>query len=631
MCGIIGFNFEDRALAKKMLDLTNHRGPDDRALFVSKGFTLGMNRLSIIDLKKGLYPIHNEEQTLFLVFNGEIYNYLELKSKLEKQGHKFYTNCDAEVIVHLYEEHGQDCVKHLNGMFAIALFDTTNNQLFLARDRLGIKPLYYHFDGQNMIFASEAKNILLLPGFKKTVNNDALAYYLTFRCNSSSETMFKNIHKLKPAHTLIFSKNKIRISKYWDFKIKNTHTDQNQIQQEIITRLKSSIKKRLMSDVPLGAYISGGVDSGSIVSIMSQLSDQPVKTFSVLFEEESEKKLSGARYLAHHYETDHHELVIGDESAKLLPNIVWSTDEPLCDPTCIPTYLLAQESKKKVTVVLTGDGSDEQFAGYEQFRMLLLHYKIARKFPCLARAIIPPLIRKVPKPILNSGFKYASALGDKGIDRFSDFITTNDKSESYLSIVSIFNEKEKFNLLNKYYDNHMKIIKNHFDTSNDYLSQLLRVDLEMMLTEDILMKTDKSTMAWSTEARVPFLDHNLWEYSMQIDSKLKLWKGIDKYILRKSLPRLVPKQITSRKKDRFFVPIDSWLQGEFGETAKQLLSEKEIKTTKVFKPKHIKKILHDFEHSKLYYSRQLWALLCFQMWHKIFFQRDFTKKSSLRF
>lgn len=629
MCGIIGFNFEDRALAKKMLDLTEHRGPDDQALFKSNGFTLGMNRLSIIDLKKGIYPIHNEDQTIFLVFNGEIYNYLELKSKLEKKGHKFCTDCDAEVIVHLYEKYGTQFLKYLNGMFAIAVLDTEKNKLFLARDRLGIKPLYYFFEDDRFAFSSEAKSILLMD-IEKKVNNRALSYYLTFRCNSSSETMFKNIYKLKPGYCLEYSDKGIRVHKYWDFNIKNTHKNQDRIQKEIVTRLKSSIKKRMMSDVPLGAYISGGIDSGSIVAIMSQFSQEPVKTFSVLFDEEKEEKLSGARFLAQHYETDHHELVIGQDSAKLLPNIVWHTDEPLCDPTCIPMYLLAQESKKKVSVVLTGDGSDEQFAGYEQFKIIMMH-NYAKKIPLLVRTIIPPVIKSIPKQVLNSGFKYASALGDKGIERFSRFITTNNKTESYLSVVSIFDEKEKFNLLKEYSDDQVKFIEKKFASKKRYLNQLLRVDLELMLAEGILMKTDKSTMGWSTEARVPFLDHNLWEYSMQIDSKLKLRRGIDKYILRKSLSQIVPKKVTSRKKDRFFVPIDSWLQGEFGEIAKQMLSKKEIAKTGVFKHSQVRKILNDFKNSRLYYSRQLWALLCFQMWHKIYFQRDFTKKSSLRF
>ncbi|MBS3114532.1 asparagine synthase (glutamine-hydrolyzing) [Candidatus Woesearchaeota archaeon] len=639
MCGICGFTWEDKKLLKQMADRIRHRGPDDEGYYTDKNISLANRRLSIIDLsKKGKQPIFNEDKSICVVFNGEIYNFQEIKQELEKKRHRFYSNTDTEVIVHSYEEYGEKCLEYFNGMFAFALWDSKKKKLFIARDRHGIKPLYYTLLKDKLIFASEIKSILLNEEVKRIVNYEALHYFLSFRCNSTQETMFKGIYKLPPAHYLTYSNDKLQIKKYWEQKFEPLYKSEDYYAKLILKKLEESVKLQLISDVPLGAYISGGIDSTTVVALMSKLGVKDIKTFTVSFglgEEYDEAKY--ARHVADYFGTDHKEITVTPNTAKLLPEMVWHLDEPMADPTCIPVYLLSKEIKKYATVILTGDGGDEQFGGYLQFKFMKLHKKL-RVVPKHIREVIPLTVKYVPKGILNIFFKYSRDLGDKGIDRLSKFILTNDDAEAYLYLMGIFNEEEKkevYSQKSKEFTEKIDIAdyfnKKFFSKKYPYMTNVIRLDTEMILVEDMLMKADKSTMAFSVEERVPFLDHNISEISSRIPPDLKLKNFNEKYILKKAVRDLVPKQTIRRKKVNFFVPIDQWFSGEILEISKQMLSKEEIKKQGIFDYRYIDKAWTNYKKSRLFYARQLWSVLCFSIWNKMFIEdnmMEFSEKKA---
>ncbi len=365
MCGIVGFNWEDKSLARRMTEVITHRGPDDVALFTDSGISLGMRRLSIIDLKKGIYPLTNENEDIFVVFNGEIYNFQKLKAFLESKGHRFRTNCDGEVIVHAYEEFGDNFLSYLNGMFAICVYDQKRKELILARDRVGIKPLYYYFNNGHLVFASEIKSILELSTVKREINKQALNQYLSLRYNSGEETFFKNIFRLESGHFMKFDlrdKNMV-ISKYWWLRLdQEERLSEAEYEKKVLELLKDSVKKQLISDVPLGVFLSGGLDSSAIVALMRELrdeekSDAPIRTYSVGFAKgEKVNETSYAKRVSELFKTEHQEFLLEPDVAKALPKIVWHCDEPLSDPALVPVYFLSEQAKKSSTVILTGDG-----------------------------------------------------------------------------------------------------------------------------------------------------------------------------------------------------------------------------------------------------------------------------------
>ncbi|MEK6900782.1 MAG: asparagine synthase (glutamine-hydrolyzing), partial [Nanoarchaeota archaeon] len=442
MCGIVGFSgFEDTKLLQEMTSLLSHRGPDQSGSYTDEFVSLGHRRLSIIDLSEdGKQPMSNEDDTIWIVFNGEIYNYKELRVKLEERKHTFKSKTDTEVIIHAYEEYGEKCVELFNGDFAFAIYDVNKKSLFMARDRLGIKPLYYTVVDGHFYFASEIKAILSSPEVKRKVNVQALNFYLTFFANPLAETMFQGIYKLLPGHTLRWEQGKVTIEKYWDLEMKPQKMSLSTAQEELQRLLRDSVEKRLMSDVPLGVYLSGGVDSGSVVSLMSTFSEK-IKTFSVGFEGHSE--LSQAKITADYFNTDHTEMVLGTDAIKALPEVVWHQDEPMGDPTSIPTYFLSQEAKKNVTVVLTGEGADEQFAGYEQEKFMMLHQQYVRKLPAWMRKSMLLPLQKLPAQSLTPLFKYMGSLGEEGKRRLQEFVLANEPVEALMNIISLFTEEEK--------------------------------------------------------------------------------------------------------------------------------------------------------------------------------------------
>jgi len=403
--------------------------------------------------------------------------------------------------------------------------------------------------------------------------------------------------------------------------------DKKYFSNKLKSLLDDSVKLRLISDVPYGAYLSGGVDSGTIVSLMKKHSNQSIKTFSVGFEEEEHTEINEARFLAERLHTDHHELLINEKSIKHLPKIIYQADEPMSDPTSIPIYFLSEYAKKYCTVILTGEGADELFAGYPQYKFMKAHQLFIKKLPLILRKNIPLILKKIPPNILNKGFKFASSLGEKGIQRFSNFINTNNYSKQYLNQISIFNEKEQNELLNKktnLYEKYNAYFKN--TKHQNIVKNCQELDFKEPMVEDLLMKVDKNIMIFSIEGRVPFLDHRIVKLSAEMPPNLKL-RGFlrDKYILRKTVRNLIPKKTMKRKKKHFFVPIDNWFKEELSSLKKELLSKRRINKQKIFNPNYIKKINKNFNKSKLFYSRQLWSLIIFQIWHKQYIENEKIK------
>lgn len=622
MCGIAGFaGLNDKDLLGKMCDVISHRGPNDKGYFLDKDIGLGNRRLSIIDIKGGHQPIHNEDESIWITFNGEIYNFLELKKELESKGHKFYTNSDTEVIIHTYEEYGYSFVEKLRGIFAFAIWDDTKKQLLLVRDRLGVKPLYYTiFDGK-ILFGSEIKSILQYNGVKRKINFKALNYFLTLRYVPGPDTIFDKIHKLQPSNILIWRDNKISIKRYWSLKLEPSNYSENFYTQRLYELLKEAVRTELMSEVPLGVYLSGGIDSTVITTLMSQVSQEEIKTFSVGFGDERTDELNYARIVSENFGTSHNEFIIKPKAMKFLPEIIWHFDEPIADPAAIPVYLLSELAKKYVTVVLTGEGGDELFAGYEQYKILYNAKKYTRFIP---NKFISKVLSVTPESLLDHFFKYSSSLGIEGKKRAIGCFDMINKDilESYLKIVSIFDDSELKKVIKSQetfpvkekYEKYFKNVE-----LKNILNKLLLLETEIQLPDNFLMKDDKMTMAYSIEARVPLLDHKLVEFVATIPPSLKLRGMKDKYILRKLMSKFTP-VIMKRKKQRFFVPIDTWLGGELWEVTNQILSKENIEKTGIFNYNYIKHIIDNFKTSKLFYSRQIWNLLNFEIWRRVFIE-----------
>jgi len=628
MCGIIGFNWDDSILLKKILKKINYRGPDGFGVFSDDKVSLGHRRLSILDLSSnGRQPMSNEDGTIWITFNGEIYNFQELKESLIKKGYKFKSDTDTEVIIHLYEEEGIECLKKFNGMFAFCIYDSRSKLFFLARDRFGIKPLYYSLQKDKFIFCSEIKGILESPFFFKKIDLSPLNYFLSFRANTSEDSFFSGIKKLSPGSYLIFDlkSKKIRIKKnYWSLSFSPENSSFNYFSSKLREELERSVKNQMVSDVPYGAFLSGGVDSGTIVSLMSQFSEKPVETFSVGFDNSSDE-LNEAKYLSEKFQTNHHELIIKKDSIKFLPEIIYHLDEPMSDPTSIPTFLLSKYTKKFVTVVLTGEGSDEIFCGYPQYKFMKLRNNIFIKNINKLANPISSISKKIPPHFLNIGFRFASELGEKGIERFNNFLSSKNLSTQYLNLVSLFNEEEKKELLRFKSLDFYTQFKNQFNKKN-ILNSCMAFDFKGNMVEDLLMKLDKNAMAFSLEGRVPFLDNYIVSLMSRAPEKFKL-KGFskDKFILRKSFSNIVPKPTVNRKKKHFFVPINEWMESELSGLREDLFSEKYLKTQGIFNPLYFKKILKGFKNSRLFYSRQLWSLLTFQIWYKQFIENEKIK------
>ena len=611
MCGITGIYGEgNKQLIKKMTDIISHRGPDDKGYYVDKDISLGNRRLSIIDVKGGHQPIHNEDETLWITYNGEIYNFKEIGEELEKRGHKFYTDTDTEVVVHAYEEWGENCLKKFNGMFAFAIWDSKKKKLFLARDRIGIKPLYYTIVGdgkdRKLVFGSEIKSILIYPGIKREIDLKVLHDYLSFKHAPPERTMFLGINKVPPGYFLTIEKNNIKLKQYWDLNFEeSTHNEIFYI-EKIKELLEDSVRRRLMSEVPLGVYLSGGVDSSSIVAIMSKFVND-IQTFTVGFgQDDRHSELSLARETSEIFGTNHHEVRLNQDDYKLLPKLVEHMDEPIADPASLALYKLSEMTKKHVTVVLTGAGGDEQFGGYSTYKLGLLHQKL----------------RNTPKPIKSLIYR-ASSLAPRRIKMGMNFVlNSNDYMECFLRAKCMLEEKEKYDL----YSDEIKSKLKNYNSLNEQkkyfkfspLNSMMYYDNKTHLVEDILTINDKMTMGFSIEARVPILDHRIINLAATMPKKLKIngWK--EKYIFRKTMKEILPKKIIKRRKRPFRMPFDTYFKENLKEIAENILSEKNVKKRGYFKYKPIKKIVQKHINGNRHNSYQLFNLLVFEYWYRSF-------------
>jgi asparagine synthase (glutamine-hydrolysing) len=605
-------------LLRQMCTVIKHRGPDDEGIFLDDHIGLGMRRLSIIDLETGHQPIHNEDESIWIVFNGEIYNYRELRQFLEEKNHRFYTSSDTEVLIHLYEELGDDCVTMLNGMFAFAIWDANKKKILLARDRIGIKPLHYVILSNKLIFGSELKSILQDTDVKREVNLTALHHFLAFEYVPAPETMFEGIKKLLPGHVLSCEKGNVSVRKYWDLKFTNSNKQSTAFySDQIYELLKRSVERRLISDVPLGAFLSGGIDSSSIVGLMSELMDDPVKTFSIGFEEESYNELNYARIVAEHFETEHYEEIITPDAVNLVNEIIQYLDEPFADVSVFPTYLVSELARKHVTVVLSGDGGDEQFAGYDWYAASKLD-RYYRKAPVVLRKGITRIIQRLPPSPQKKGFvnilqrfvEGSSLPVDGRHVRWQYFITNEEREQLYSNTLNYkLHNFNSFDLINNFYLS---------DNANDKLSKEQYVDLKMYLPDDILVKVDRMSMANSLEARVPFLDHEFVEFSATISPDLKLRGLITKYILKRALSQLLPKEIIHRKKQGFSIPMKNWLRDELRNMMLGVLSRERIIEKGYFNYEQVNKLIQQHLEGKRNNAHKIWAIMTFELWHELY-------------
>ena len=628
MCGICGMaGMVDEELLRKMCQMLAHRGPDDEGFYLGEEAALGHRRLAVLDIARGHQPMHNEDRSLWLVFNGEIYNFQELKALLLKKGHEFYTLGDAEVILHLYEEFGEGCLPRLRGMFALAIWDEPKKRLFLARDRLGIKPLYYAFLQEKIIFASELKALLLSELVSRELNLAALDAYLTFRYIPAPGTIFSNIRKLPPAHYLTWKaletrgKGRISISRYWDLPYApGPRKSKSYYAHRLLRELKEAVGLRLISEVPLGAFLSGGVDSSAIVALMSEASGAAVKTFCVGFEDEAFDERPFARRVAEDFSTEHQTLVVKGEAPPLL-EVAWHLDEPLADAASIPTFRMARLAKEYVTVVLSGEGADELFAGYSQ-------YKVAR-----ALANLHPPWPASAGLLLGRFFPQDGYVG-RGLTFLASL---SDPSSAFLRLMAVFTEEEKKGLLvDEVYERIRAGPRAALEARRcleaepgSWVEKIFRRDLRTWLPDDLLLKGDKMTMAWGLEQRLPYLDHRLVEFALNIPVDLKVRLFGEKFILREALKGRLSKEILSRPKHGFSVPWQDWMSGELAPFWGRLMSRRYLAEQGLFKYSFFEGLLNRRRGlGNLYRRRKFWTLFSFQLWYDVFVRGEGKRPES---
>jgi asparagine synthase (glutamine-hydrolysing) len=624
MCGIAGVVSATResniteALVHHMCNQIVYRGPDEEGLYVADGAGLGMRRLSIIDLSGGHQPVFNEERNCWTVFNGEIYNFPELRPELESRGHRFCTRTDTEVIIHLYEEMGADCVTKLRGMFALAIYDKANRKLTLARDRLGKKPLHYALHEGNLYFASEIKSILAVAPELAEVNSQGLLEYLYYGYVPDPITAFTRIHKLPPGHLLEFQDGKIRIRQYWDLPAYNTHAPKNEEEclEELEHRLFEATKIRLISDVPLGAFLSGGTDSSTVVALMARASSAPVKTFSIGFKKDDFNEAHYARIVANKFGTDHHEMILEPNVVETVAHLTSSLEEPFGDSSMLPTYYVSQMARQHVTVALSGDGGDEMFAGYDRYR-IHADRQIFEHIPEWARKLYRnQIFPRLPNSLQGRKLSYNISLPwqERYVDGLS-FLPAFERDTPLLS--------DDFRQILERSDDPANVLRRYFAQApaKDPVDQLLYVDTKTYMVADILTKVDRMSMLNSLEVRVPILDHVFVEWVAGLPPEWKLRGRQQKYILRKLAERLgVPREVLYREKQGFSLPLVHWMRNELKDMLMILLEPRTLERG-YFQASGVRKLMDDHLYRGKTMTGRLWRLLMFELWHRNFLEQ----------
>ncbi len=619
MCGIAGFlNLEkgkpaEPALLGPMLRRIVHRGPDENGSLVDGELAMGMQRLSIIDLADGKQPIQNEDGRYSVVFNGEIYNYIELRNDLKKRGHTFRTNSDTEVIVHLFEEHGTNCVQHLRGMFGLAVWDHHQRELFIARDRLGIKPLYYSVQNGTLAFGSEVKSLLTLPWIEANIDHAALNEHLSLKYVPAPRTLFKDIASLPPGHMMSIRDGQVDVQKYWDisFAEKLSFNSEAEAVDQLLEKLRDSVRLRLRSDVPFGAFLSGGLDSSVIVALMSEQMDSPVNTFSAGFAgKDGQDELPYARQVAEKFGCNHHEVKVGaKEFLDFADKVMWHLEMPISDQATVATHMVAELARKHVKMVLTGEGGDELFAGYARY----VGETHAGKFSWLPRPLAA---------MIRGGVKRLPGLRRQKIALHA--LLQNGEAARFSNWFPMFNGDTKRQVLS---DRFKPMSTNVVATFEEYLrncdatspvERMLYVDSKTWLPDYLLLRGDKLTMANSIEGRVPLLDHEVVEFASQLPAKWKLNGSTRKYLLKQAAAKLLPDEIINRKKQGFPIPIERWLKAEANEMMRDLLSPQALNQRALFDNDFVQQLMKQHESGFADRSSELWGLMSVELWHRQF-------------
>jgi asparagine synthase (glutamine-hydrolysing) len=640
MCGICGvWEYSavnariDVELVERMRDTMPHRGPDDTGanIFDDGRLAMGFRRLAIVDLSPaGNQPMRGcTKQSVWIVFNGEIYNHAELRTGLEQRGHKYASRTDTETILHLYEERGLDFVNEIDGDFAIALWDEAGEQLLLVRDRLGVKPLYYHQQDGRIVFASEIKAILAHPALTPQMDEDALYHYLSFLTTPAPHTLFRNIHKLPAGHMFVLDRQgDARLTKYWDAlpaatnKVAENGGDAAQ-RGQILSLLRESVKKRMMSDVPFGVFLSGGVDSSANVALMAEQMLRPVDTFTVGFEDHEElNELDSAREVAHRFGTNHHEVRIGEkEMLSFLPDLVFHQDEPLADPVCVPLYYVSKLARQSGTIVIqVGEGSDEIFSGYDKYVKYLSLYEnfwqYAERVPRLARRAISNAARS----LVEKTVKKSEA---------TELVRRLGANEAlFWGAAIVFDENLKARLISTRFRSSLNglssygVVLEHLDSlarerpNSDFLAQMTYLELKLRLPELLLMRVDKMTMAASVEARVPFLDHHLVEFALSLPRSLKVEGKSGKHILKRALEEILPRDILYRRKRGFAAPVEGWFRGTASSELEAHVMSSPLRKRKLLDYTFIARLFHEHRSGARNWGFQLWVLLNLSFWYE---------------
>jgi asparagine synthase (glutamine-hydrolysing) len=632
MCGIFGviyFNPPARVnpqLLENMATVLHHRGPDNKGIWIRQNVGLGHTRLSIIDLSPlGNQPMFNEDGTIVITFNGEIYNFIELKEELLKKGHIFRSHTDTEVVIHLWEQEGVNCLEHLRGMFAFALWDDKKKILFLARDRVGKKPLFYLLLKDKILFASEIKAILEDPEVEREPDIEAIHHYLNYQSVPSPYSAFKGVKKLPPAHYLLIKDGRGEPQRYWKLSYKNKislngEKDMMNLQEEIIERLREAIRMRLISDVPLGAFLSGGIDSSIVTALMAGLTNQPVKTFSIGFTNKEYDETAYARMVAERYKTDHHEFIVTPDARSIFPQLVWHYNEPFADSSAIPTYYVSQLAREYVTVVLNGDGGDENFAGYPRYQNVDDH-ALKSDYPSLMK-------RWLQRSVGWIGF-----IGSGFFKDFSRLSALTQQRLLYYYRITHFHELYKHQLYTDEMKSMMKgilsvdIMLDRYRQSDakDFLDSTMDLDFGLYLPDTLMVKVDVASMAHSLEARSPLLDHKFMEFVAQIPSDLKLKDGTEsKHIFKRAVEPYLPHEVIYRKKMGFGVPIDHWFRNELKEMVYDVLLSKKAIERGYFKRDYIESMLNRHQKGENW-QYLIWNLLMLELWHLMFIDRTWPE------
>jgi asparagine synthase (glutamine-hydrolysing) len=635
MCGIAGFvessnatspftRDESRGLVHRMCDVIRHRGPDDEGSWVADGVALGMRRLSIIDLATGHQPIHNEDRTVWIVFNGEIYNFPELRRELEGAGHRFYTSTDTEAIVHAYEQWGTGAIGRLRGMFGLAIWDARSRTLLVARDRIGIKPMYYAATRERLYFGSELKSIVEAPDVARDLDFDAIDHYLSFLYTPRDASIFAGVKKLPPGHLLTWRDGRAAIEQYWEMDAEESFrgTERDAV-SELRSVLLDAVRCHLLSDVPLGAFLSGGVDSSVVVGLMSEVSGSRVKTFSIGFDDPAYDELEHARRVAKHFGTDHHEFVVRPDAVAILDRVIAHFDEPFADASALPTWYVSEMARRHVTVVLSGDGGDELFGGYDRY---IPHRRVAMFDRCSSRA-------------LRSAAAAAAARMPHGA-RGRNFLrhVGRDARGRYIDSIRFFGADEKPDLLTADVRRRLRSqdpearLARRFErlTRLPWQSQMMRFDVETYLPDDVLTKVDRMSMAHSIESRVPLLDNEVVTFASTLPAAMKIKNGRRKHVLKEVAATLLPREILDRRKQGFAVPLGAWFRGNLRELFADTLLSARARQRDYFDSGFVRRIVDEHLSGRRDHTLRLWQLVVFERWHCAYVDRGAAAPELLR-